>query len=561
MAIEASMAIEGNEEAMSTSYTYTYCDPLLHQYKTPMMGNSFPMQVGHFGQIIDESTNNNNSSATVHMQPIGTGAAIGTPAADIADASWPQHIVSPVVGDTYQEVVHAFANRGAPVPIHVNVVPRPDTAEEAARVYARAYLEEHGFPPGALQLNRNSGAQPPANSHSAWTQLQENDGVDEGPAGLLRHEQQQGTAVNTATTGAVLTMATAAAALRSQRYPQEEEIYREPFQTERSNSGVSWDRQRGKYQVVIIVDGRKRHLGGVDTAEEAAQLYARAYLREHGAPPAPSVPAAHVQQETAEERGEVIDLEPFRSDKGATGYRGVYLDRHSRKYQAVIGGMNGRYRRHLGHFDTAEEAARAYGRAFLIARDESSVAMHPSKGYAHVERSATTVHVQHEGSSGESLEQKLLERFEDAGEQAALGHKLENSKAAGEENSKDGKRQPRTEEMDLEPFRSDRGNAGYRGVYWNGIQRRYEARIRVNGDKSHLGCFDTAQEAAEAYARVYLEKHGAPPAAGCGAEKRAAALAYTVHEDIYRLPDRGGASCTRPAKRVRVATLEESGQL
>jgi len=40
-----------------------------------------------------------------------------------------------------------------------------------------------------------------------------------------------------------------------------------------------------KYVAAIRVNGKYRYLGAFNTVEEAAQAYARAYLREHGGPP------------------------------------------------------------------------------------------------------------------------------------------------------------------------------------------------------------------------------------------------------------------------------------
>jgi len=50
------------------------------------------------------------------------------------------------------------------------------------------------------------------------------------------------------------------------------------------------------------VNGRSMHLGYFDTAEEAARAFARAYLRQHGGPPAhaPSVAGQFRQEEEGE---------------------------------------------------------------------------------------------------------------------------------------------------------------------------------------------------------------------------------------------------------------------
>lgn len=41
--------------------------------------------------------------------------------------------------------------------------------------------------------------------------------------------------------------------------------------------------------------------------------------------------------------------------------------------------------------------------------------------------------------------------------------------------------------------------SGYKGVYWNKYHRKFEAQIRVNKIKIHLGYFNTTKQAAEIY--------------------------------------------------------------
>jgi hypothetical protein len=50
--------------------------------------------------------------------------------------------------------------------------------------------------------------------------------------------------------------------------------------------------------------------------------------------------------------------------------------------------------------------------------------------------------------------------------------------------------------------------SGYKGVYFNKNKQAWAASIKYDGQKSHLGYFDTAIKAAQAYDRAAMRLHG-----------------------------------------------------
>jgi hypothetical protein len=50
--------------------------------------------------------------------------------------------------------------------------------------------------------------------------------------------------------------------------------------------------------------------------------------------------------------------------------------------------------------------------------------------------------------------------------------------------------------------------SGYKGVSWEERKQQWSAKIRLNGGSKHIGYFDTAEEAYEAYCEVANRCHG-----------------------------------------------------
>ena len=56
--------------------------------------------------------------------------------------------------------------------------------------------------------------------------------------------------------------------------------------------------------------------------------------------------------------------------------------------------------------------------------------------------------------------------------------------------------------------RCKNGTSGRKGVTWNKSVGRWQAQSKINGKSHYLGVFDSADEAANAYAIFCKEKHG-----------------------------------------------------
>ena len=76
-----------------------------------------------------------------------------------------------------------------------------------------------------------------------------------------------------------------------------------------------------------------------------------------------------------------------------------------------------------------------------------------------------------------------------------------------------------TEAEGLRLHLSNNSNTGYKGVYYKQASGRFDAQHRVHSKDVHIGTFDTAIEAAVAYARTVGEyQPPAPPAVATEAE-------------------------------------------
>ena len=211
---------------------------------------------------------------------------------------------------------------------------------------------------------------------------------------------------------------------------------------------------------------------GAASSEKQPQAIA---LRHVGAASHAAAATGSAQKVTAAAAAEGLDL--VRSSN-ASGYRGVVLSRS--RFVAIHFGRRGQPADYLGTFDTAEEAALAYARHVGRARNASQAA-----------GAALTLEAPTAGGSAAITAETAAERMQHV-RSTTTGAAAAAAAAEG-----------------LELLRSS-NSSGYRGVVPSGS--RFMGRAGHNGHVQ-LGTFDTAEEAALAFARHVGKARNASDAA------------------------------------------------
>lgn len=147
--------------------------------------------------------------------------------------------------------------------------------------------------------------------------------------------------------------------------------------------GVQWDRNGARWRARLHTD-KTRHIGYFDSEEEAAMAWDMAVLRYFGIEQGSvklnfgAVSVAKYQQEPGAAAGGLRRSSSICSGGSAGGYRGV-VQQGDGNFKAVL--LQQRTHVTIGIFPTAEEAARAYDRATILANGWGALTNFPITDY------------------------------------------------------------------------------------------------------------------------------------------------------------------------------------
>ncbi|EOD22356.1 hypothetical protein EMIHUDRAFT_116813 [Emiliania huxleyi CCMP1516] len=259
---------------------------------------------------------------------------------------------------------------------------------------------------------------------------------------------------------------------------------------------------------------------GLSSKGSAGYTGVRLVLRGHGGGRLGAATRAEQREEVATE---AEGLRLHLSSSSATGYKGVYRQASGRfEAQHSVGKKR---MVSLGNFDTAVEAAVAYARAVgeyqppIVAAEAEGLRLHLSSnstGYKGVTNQPSGRFEAQYRAGGRTV---YIGCFDTAVEAAAAY-----ARAVGEY-------QPPIVAAEAKGLHfSSISATGYKGVFKHRSSGRFWAQHRAGGRQVGLGTFDTAVEAAAAYARAGSEAAGA--AAGNAAEGSAAEAALSPDEIV-----------------------------
>ena len=233
-------------------------------------------------------------------------------------------------------------------------------------------------------------------------------------------------------------------------------------------TGVSWYRAYGKWQAMISLDGKRRHLGYFDSETDAAKAYDAAAAKR----------------------------EPSYAQRGGktSAYTGVSWYAGYEKWRASI--TVGKKYVHLGYFADEIAAAKAYDnavRALALGMDARALqdgrpGARPAPTTRPCERSPFCNRgYKHQGFGGRC--NSILKTIPPLETLTANGDDDNDDDNAAEDGGRGGR----------EGGGARGGRSRFTGVHYNRSKDKYEASIRHKCKKIYLGIYKDERDAAKAY--------------------------------------------------------------
>jgi hypothetical protein len=265
--------------------------------------------------------------------------------------------------------------------------------------------------------------------------------------------------------------------------------------------GVCWHKSNNKWIAHIKYDGKDHHIGYFEDEEEAAKAYDKAAREHHGEKAQLNCPTKKEQAAEEAKQQRWINC-----GEGGLKYRGVYWDKRSKKWQAEI-----RYdgkKHYLGSFEGEEGAAMAYDQAARAHKGENAQLNFPTKKEQAAEEAKQQRWIKcgeagskYRGVNWHTSANKWKAAIGYDGKKHYLGSFKDEEEAA---RAYDGAARAHHGEKSQLNFPAEGGSGSrkssqYRGVFWAKGRSKWQAQIKYDGKRHHLGSFEDEEEAARVF--------------------------------------------------------------
>ncbi len=300
--------------------------------------------------------------------------------------------------------------------------------------------------------------------------------------------------------------------------------------------GIIFLKSSNKWTSTIIIDGKRHHIGYYENEEEAAIDYARAALKYSGRKGQLAMYKARDRNKSAPaiDLSDVPPQPPIlksadQMKEGSSKYFGVSYSKASKKWQAQI--SIDRICRHIGYYESEEEAAADYARAAFKYKGEKALDKARERGeHNSIIQQASEIAHSTNSNNNENGEGKLSAPLPSvAGDLLSKGNNNEDrgekkrvleseDSISGEEIKKRHKKADRfvLDLSDVPPQQPipkrkghiKEGTSKFTGVHFHKPGNKWCAQIVIEGKKHCIGYYENEEEAASDYARAVLKYKG-----------------------------------------------------